>query len=120
VSDVIYAVENEAPLLNLLVWGLRQEGYEAISVPMPGDGTQRFGQRSPGWVIINCKLTPDNCRHVIQAIREAVPRVVVLDANSHADKGCGADQYLPDPYQISDVVKRLGGDQKTARRLRES
>jgi hypothetical protein len=100
---MIYVIENDAPLMRLMVWGLREAGFEAMSVPMPAktDGFARNGARR---VVINCDETPELCREIVEAIRAMLPGVAVLDLSTHDPSLCGADAQLPPPYRLADVV----------------
>jgi hypothetical protein len=99
----VFVLENEAPLLRLATWALREEGFHVVSAPLPTE-TPRFGDQAPSDVIINCHLTVEECRAAVAAIRAAVPRVRVIDLGHHDGEDCGADHRVPPPYAIADIV----------------
>jgi hypothetical protein len=99
---MIYVIENDAPLMRLMVWGLREAGVEAMSVPMPE--ADRFADHGARAVIINCDETPERCRAIVQAIHVTLPGVPVLDLATHDRSLCGADAQVSPPYRLADVI----------------
>jgi DNA-binding response OmpR family regulator len=102
---VIFVIEQDAPLYRLMVWGLREKQFEAMSVPMPSEAPS-FGDRVPTHVIINCELPIEECLQLVKTIRAAVPGVPILDLGQHG-AACGADQHLREPYNVGDVIQWL-------------
>jgi hypothetical protein len=99
-------LENESPLLRLLVWGLREEGYNAVSAPLPAE-TARFGEQAPRFVIINCQLPLSVCREVVSDTRKLIGGAFVLDMGAHdgeRDGMCGADGHLSEPHRVDAVI----------------
>jgi hypothetical protein len=94
----------------LLVWGLRQEGLNIVSAPLPSD-TPRFPVQHPSAVIINCEMPQAECRQLVVEIRAVLPGIPVLDLNEHDSQegSCGADGHVRSPYKISDVVAWMDG-----------
>jgi len=104
-NGVIFVIENEAPLLRLMVWALREGGFDVMSAPMP-DENARFGEQAPACVIINCALDGQRCSEVVAAVRKAVPGAWVLDLNGDDGSGCTAE-HLSDPPTVADAIQWL-------------
>jgi DNA-binding response OmpR family regulator len=103
---MIFVVENEAPLVRLMVCALREAGFEAVSAPMP-DENARFSEQAPECVIINCALDARRCAEVVAAVRRSVPAALILDLNGHDGTVCAADDHLAGPPTVADAVKWL-------------
>ena len=110
---MIYVIENERPLVRLMVWALRQEGFDVMSAPMPSDAPS-FGDRAPSHVVINCGLGLDQCRQLVDSIRTAVSAVSIMDLGNHNITDCGADDHLPEPHKVGVIIEWL---QRSAERL---
>jgi DNA-binding response OmpR family regulator len=107
-QHIIYVLENESPVFRLAVWGLRQEGYEVMSVPEPAEWI-RATETPPRYVVINWVQPVEERRELVKEIRAHFPDALILDLGHHDIAETGADHQLDPPYRIEDIVEWLEG-----------
>ena len=112
-SPVIYIIEDEKPIADLLAYGLEQQGYEARTAYTGGDGIRLFEQGKPDLLILDWMLPDcsgiDLCHMITE--RYNIP-LIMLTARSHTDDKvqgleAGADDYITKPFELREVLARI-------------
>jgi two-component system, OmpR family, alkaline phosphatase synthesis response regulator PhoP len=113
----ILVVEDEAHLAEGLRFNLEQEGY---SVQVVGNGEEALNRLSKGKddfdaLVLDVMLPGKDGFSVARALRQAenyIP-LLMLTARSRPEDvlqgfECGADDYLPKPFNLSILIARVG------------
>src|SRR5262245_21578734 len=107
-------VEDDRELLELLVRGLAEEGFDVRGVRLGGEAIRSVREREPDVIVIDIGLPDADGRDVCQALRAAGSRAAVLfltarDAVTDRLGGfsAGGDDYVTKPFAFEEVVARL-------------
>lgn len=107
-------VEDDAPLLDVLVRSLRAEGFSASGVATARDLLERASTESADAFVIDIGLPDADGRDLCQALRAQGINAPVLfltarDALTDRLSGfsAGGDDYVTKPFDIEEVVVRL-------------
>ena len=112
----ILIVEDEKDIVQVLEFGLRQAGFEAVSAGDAGEAFARIRENAPDAVILDLML-PDLpgteiCRQLKSNPKTASVPVIMLTARSdEVDRvvgfELGADDYIVKPFSVREVVLRV-------------
>jgi two-component system, OmpR family, phosphate regulon response regulator PhoB len=112
----ILVVEDEKDIVQVLEFGLRQAGFEAVSARDAGEAFARIREKAPDAVILDLML-PDLpgteiCRQLKSNPKTASLPVIMLTARSdEVDRvvgfELGADDYITKPFSVREVVLRV-------------
>jgi two-component system OmpR family response regulator len=113
-NATVLVVEDEPDLLEVLLRGLREEGYTALGAHSGREALERAAARRPDLLIIDIGLPDADGRDVCQALRAQGVDVPVLfltarDALSDRLSGfaAGGDDYVTKPFAFDEIVARL-------------
>ncbi len=117
-SDVstatILIVEDDLGMRELLVSGLREEGFQVVGVGTGADLLERASGSIPDLFVIDIGLPDADGRDVCRALRAqgvAVPVLFLTARDALPDRlsgfGAGGDDYLTKPFAFSELVARL-------------
>ncbi|MCX6876035.1 MAG: response regulator transcription factor [Verrucomicrobia bacterium] len=110
----VLIIEDDRKTAALLSTTLTQEGFEVVSAPDGESGLQEA--RSGGFevLLVDIMLPQLDGLSVVRALREQGDRtpVIMLSARSEVPQrveglDAGADDYLPKPYAVSELLARL-------------
>ncbi len=112
---LILIIEDELELANLLQEALQIQGYKTLTAYSGRDGLRRIQEWSPNLVILDLKLPDIDGFEVCQRIRERDHRLPILiltarreTANRVKGLNLGADDYLVKPFDIDELLARVG------------
>ena len=113
----ILVVEDEAHLAEGLRFNLEQEGYSVQVVGNGEEALERLSKHKEGFdaLVLDVMLPGKDGFSVARALRETnnfIP-VLMLTARSRPEDvlhgfECGADDYLPKPFNLSILIARVG------------
>ena len=105
----VLLVEKEQPAVNLMEWGLREEGYDVIVATDPDE--PHLVPVTPEVVVFNTHIAADEKRLWVSAFRFLAPHVAVVDLvpPGITSRDTGADAYLHPPYPMSELVRLIVG-----------
>ena len=110
----VLVVEDDGDLRNMLLRGLREEGFEASGVGSGAELLERFNAESPNILIVDIGLPDADGRDVCQALRAQGVQTPVLflsarDALTDRVTGfsAGGDDYVTKPFAFAELVARL-------------
>jgi two-component system response regulator MprA len=113
-SATVFIVEDDLPLNDVLVRGLRTEGFRAHGFFTAHQLLERLPEKPPDAFVIDIGLPDADGRDVCQALRARGVRTPVLfltarDALSDRLSGfsAGADDYVTKPFDLEEVIARL-------------
>ena len=113
---MIYCVEDERNIRELLVYTLHSTGFEAKGLE---NGTQLFeelGNLIPDLILLDIMLPGDDGYTILEKIRQMpevrdVPVIMVTAKGAEFDKvkglDLGADDYMTKPFSPSELVARV-------------
>jgi DNA-binding response OmpR family regulator len=113
-QGTILVVEDDAELLELLVRGLREEGFRAVGATSGHQALERAGANRLDALVVDVGLPDADGRDVCQALRVQGVSAPVLFLTAHdavADRlsgfAAGGDDYITKPFEFAELVARL-------------
>src|SRR3954447_25098091 len=117
-SDVyagqILVVEDESELLELLLRGLREEGFKAIGASSGHQALERAAANEVDAMVLDVGLPDADGRDLCQALRARGVSVPVLFLTAHdampdrlSGFAAGGDDYISKPFVFAELVARL-------------
>jgi two-component system OmpR family response regulator len=113
-NATVFILEDDVRLNDVLVRGLRAEGFQARGFSTAHELFERLPDKPPDAFVIDIGLPDADGRDVCQALRAQGVRTPVLfltarDALSDRLSGfsAGADDYVTKPFDLQEVIARL-------------
>src|SRR3954451_1580356 len=110
----VLVVEDDAELLELLLRGLREEGFTAIGAASGHQALERAGANVLDALVIDVGLPDADGRDVCQALRAngvAAPVLFLTARDAVTDRlsgfAAGGDDYVTKPFVFEELVARL-------------
>ena len=112
----IVVVEDEADILEILIYNLEREGFVVISADNGNQGLQLIKQHLPDIVLLDLMLPGMDGLEVCQHIRAHAPSanipVIMVTAKSEESDvvlglGLGADDYVNKPFSPKELIARI-------------
>jgi two-component system response regulator MprA len=110
----ILVVEDDSELLELLLRGLREEGFKAIGARNGHQAIERAGTNALDAMVVDVGLPDADGRDVCQALRAKGITAPVLFLTAHdavpdrlAGFAAGGDDYITKPFVFDELVARL-------------
>ncbi|MGN1345475.1 MAG: winged helix-turn-helix domain-containing protein [Eubacteriales bacterium] len=113
---LIYCVEDDSGICNMMVYTLNASGFEAKGFP---DGTEFFDaliRRKPDLVLLDIMLPGEDGLTILKKLRvqpstSAIPVILATARGTEYDKviglDMGADDYLAKPFGMMEMVSRV-------------
>ncbi len=117
---LIFVVEDDAPIRNLIATTLRSHDYRFITAENGRSAILQTTSHSPDIVLLDLGLPDMDGVDIIRQIRtwSQMPIIVISARSEDADKiealDAGADDYLTKPFSVEELLARL---RVTQRRL---
>jgi two-component system response regulator MprA len=110
----VFVLEDDAQLRDVLVRGLRAEGFAPRGVPTAHELLESVSSRSPDALVIDIGLPDADGRDVCQALRARGVHAPVLFLTARdglvdrlAGFSAGGDDYLTKPFDLDELFARL-------------
>lgn len=110
----ILVIDDEAPILNLMVKSCRIQGHQVTEALSGKDGIAMLDREKPDLMIVDLKLGDISGLEVIRYGNEHHPetRVIMVTGNGTIDSAVeamrlGAFDYLTKPFELSDLQKTV-------------
>lgn len=113
---MIYILEDDASIRELLVYSLTGMGMEAMGFERPSKFWEAMREKQPELAILDIMLPEEDGFSVLRKLRAAEPTsampVIILTAkNSEFDTitalDCGADDYITKPFGVMELIARV-------------
>ncbi len=113
---MIYLVEDDASIRELVVYALSNSGFEARGFDTPSAFWQAMGKEAPAMVLLDIMLPEEDGLQILKKLRAAphtrrVPVIMLTAKGSEYDKviglEAGADDYLPKPFGMMELIARV-------------
>jgi len=112
-GERILVVDDEEPIVRALSTNLRARGYE-VDLASTGEQALRLAaERHPDAVILDLGLPGIDGTEVVRGLRgwNSVPIIILSARHDEADKvaalDAGADDYVPKPFGMNELLARL-------------
>ncbi len=119
----LLVIDDEVNLRHTLGYALRQEGYEVLTAEDGESGIEVFRRAHPDLVILDVMLPKLDGLEVCRRLRREtdVPIIMLTARDSELDKivglEIGADDYLPKPFSVRELVARVRAALRRAVRI---
>lgn len=122
----VLVIDDEANLRHTLSYALRQEGYDVLTADDGESGLAVFRQAKPDLVVLDVMLPKIDGLEVCRRLRREsdVPIIMLTARDSELDKivglEIGADDYLPKPFSVRELIARVRAALRRASRTLEA
>jgi len=115
-NPLIFVVEDEPDLREIMLYNLVREGYEALGFESGSEGLEAIRAKQPNLVILDLMLPDMDGLTVCQQVRaesaiKATPIIIVSAKEEESDVviglGLGADDYVPKPFSPRELLARV-------------
>lgn len=127
-ETTILVIEDERPIIELLEYNLRREGYRVTSV-RDGETGLSYLERNPVDLVVLDLMLPgiqglDVCRILRERSRtKALPIIMLTAKAEEADKvlglELGADDYVTKPFSVKELLARVRAVLRRTQALKE-
>lgn len=113
---MIYLVEDDASIRELVAYALNNSGFEAEGFAAPADFWKAMEHRRPQLVLLDIMLPGEDGLQILKKLRAApatrrLPVIMVTAKGSEYEKvmglELGADDYIPKPFGMMELVARV-------------
>ena len=111
---LIYYVEDDENIRNLVLYSLTSAGYEAQGFDCGEDFWRAFSERTPDLVLLDTMLPGQDGVEWLRRLREReqkIPVMMLTARSSEYDKvlglDAGADDYLTKPFGVMELLSRV-------------
>ena len=113
---MIYCVEDEAAIRNMMVYTLRASGYEAEGVECGKALWEKLSVRKPQLIMLDLNLPEEDGLSVLRELRanaetDSIPVIIATARGTEYDKvlglDSGADDYLSKPFGMMEMISRV-------------
>ncbi len=113
---MIYLVEDDAGIRELVVYALNNSGFEAKGFESPSAFWQAMSREKPAMVLLDIMLPEEDGLQILRKLRAApetrrTPVIMLTAKGSEYDKviglEAGADDYLPKPFGMMELIARV-------------
>ena len=113
---MIYLVEDDANIRELVIYTLRQSGLEAEGFERPSEFDRACATQLPRLVLLDIMLPEEDGLSILRRLRanpatKKLPVMMLTAKSSEYDKvvglDLGADDYLPKPFGMMELLARV-------------
>lgn len=109
----ILIIEDEKPIVDILTYGLKKEGFLVRSAGTGSEGMKKAKEEKPSLILLDWMLPdlsgPDVCKMISEQFR--VPIIMITAKANIEDKlyglQVGADDYITKPFDLREVIARI-------------
>jgi DNA-binding response OmpR family regulator len=112
-TATVLVVEDEEALLLTMAHHLRREGYEVLTAARGDDGLRMAREHEPDLIVLDLMLPGVDGMGICRALRRdmQVPIIMVTALGGESDRvaglDTGADDYLPKPFGMRELLARV-------------
>ena len=113
---MIYLVEDDESIRELVVYTLNSQGMEAEGFGTPSDFWKALEERVPDLVLLDIMLPQEDGLEILKKLRQRgdtreLPIAMLTAKGSEYDTvrglDSGADDYIPKPFRMMELVSRI-------------
>ena len=113
-GKTVLIVEDERPIVEILKFNLKREGYEVLEALDGATGLELGKTKDPDLILLDVMLPEMNGFDVCAALRDygsAVPIIMLTAREEESDKvfglESGADDYMTKPFSMRELLARV-------------
>ena len=113
---MIYYAEDDRGIRELVVYTLKNTGFEAEGFSDGKELLEAMSKRTPELVLLDIMMPGENGIEILRKLKsspatKAVPVIMVSAKGSEYDKitglDCGADDYISKPFGLMELISRI-------------
>lgn len=113
---MIYLVEDDASIRELVVYALNNSGFQAMGFDTPSAFWQALAQQTPELILLDIMLPEEDGLQILRKLRQSpttrrTPVIMLTAKGSEYDKviglEAGADDYIPKPFGMMELIARV-------------
>ena len=113
---MIYCVEDEAAIRNMMVYTLIASGYEAEGVDCGSTLWLKLKEKKPKLIMLDLNLPEEDGLSVLKKLKgnpetDTIPVIIATARGTEYDKvlglDSGADDYLSKPFGMMEMISRV-------------
>ena len=111
-QKTVLVVDDEKPIVDILVYNLKKEGYNTLEANDGEEAVRLVIEKKPDLVLLDIMLPKMDGLTVCKRIRHNynIP-IIMLSANEEIDKilglELGADDYITKPFSVRELIARV-------------
>ncbi len=116
-GKTVLIVEDEKPIVDILVFHLKRAGYEPLTALDGESGLAQALGKNPDLILLDVMLPKMDGFTVCKAVRRenaAVPIIMLTAREDEGDKvmglDLGADDYITKPFSVKELLARVGAN----------
>lgn len=113
---MIYFVEDDLNIRNLVIYTLENTGFEALGFETAGDFWRALKENTPELILLDIMLPDEDGLQILKKLKgnpktKTLPVMMLSAKGTEFDKvlglDLGADDYLPKPFGMMELVARV-------------
>ncbi len=113
---MIYCVEDEAAIRNMMVYTLIASGYEAEGIDSGPTLWKKLAEKKPKLIMLDLNLPEEDGLSVLKKLKsspetDSIPVIIATARGTEYDKvlglDSGADDYLTKPFGMMEMISRV-------------
>ena len=113
---MIYLVEDDASIRELVVYALNNSGFQAVGFDTPSAFWQALAKQTPELILLDIMLPEVDGLQMLRRLRQSpvtrrTPVIMLTAKGSEYDKviglEAGADDYIPKPFGMMELIARV-------------
>ena len=113
---MIYLVEDDASIRELVVYALNNSGFQAVGFDTPSVFWQALAKQTPELILLDIMLPEEDGLQMLRRLRQSpvtrrTPVIMLTAKGSEYDKviglEAGADDYIPKPFGMMELIARV-------------
>lgn len=126
IEGMIYCVEDDDSIRELMVYALGASGFEAAGFQNAGEFWKALKEKTPELVILDIMLPDEDGISVLKKLRETaamrdLPIIMATAKGTEYDKviglDLGADDYMAKPFGMMEMISRIRALLRRTRRV---
>ncbi len=114
--SLIYLVEDDSNIRELVVYTLNSTGFEAVGFEKPSDFYAALKERLPNLILLDIMLPEEDGLSILSKLRSSddlkeTPIIMLTAKGTEIDKvkgfELGADDYIAKPFGVMELVARI-------------